>query len=373
MLWQTIAIGHCVVALNGPWAFHTGDDPHWADPAFDDAGWEAVDLTPTPGAHDPDVGLTGYVAGWTAKGHPGYSGVAWYRLRVIVDHPSGDTLALSGSPYVDDGYTVFVNGARVGSGGAPYSIQARYFVLPSFHTAPIAIRVWVAASTVRGSPEDAGGIHIAPSIGAIDTIRERYLSQWTQTLWGYIVDGVEPVAFMLLAVLALTLRQPWMSAALVLSSILRANQVTFYWGQFETTAVYDAIRLGVVPLIIGAWIMAWRAWFGVTRPWAAPVVVGGLVALMYVLPGARIASALLMLAIIIAGRRRWLAAVAAILVSIGLFAPELSSLHIPGIWFPFGVGVSRTQFAYAAFDLVLFALFAWTISTSLPETLPSTS
>ena len=45
-----------------------------------------------------------------------------------------------------------------------------------------------------------------------------------------------------------------------------------------------------------------------------------------------------------------------VLVSVGLFAQELSNLHIPGIWFPFGTGVSRAQFAYAAFDLAMFAL-----------------
>src|SRR5215472_4616650 len=120
MLLQTIVIGHCLVALNGPWRFHTGDDPRWADPAFDDARWEIVDLTPAPGAHDPDVGMTGYVPGWTARGHPAYAGVAWYRLHVTVDDPIGDTLALSGSPDVEDGYTIYVNGIRVGSGGAPY-------------------------------------------------------------------------------------------------------------------------------------------------------------------------------------------------------------------------------------------------------------
>jgi hypothetical protein len=116
--------------------------------------------------------------------------------------------------------------------------------------------------------------------------------------------------------------------------------------------------------------MAWRAWFGVRVPL---VIVGILVALTYVLPWARIACAVLMVAMIVAGRKYWLAALAAILISVGLFAPELSALHIPGIWFPFGVGVSRTQFAYAAFDAVLLALFAWTIFTSLPETSPSTS
>jgi hypothetical protein len=59
-----VALGHSLVALNGPWQFHTGDDPRWADPGYDDSAWETVDLTPATGAHDPDVGLAGYVPGW---------------------------------------------------------------------------------------------------------------------------------------------------------------------------------------------------------------------------------------------------------------------------------------------------------------------
>src|SRR5579862_9033373 len=139
---QAIMIGHCVVALNGPWAFHTGDDPRWAEPGFDDSRWETVDLTPAPGAHDPDVGLTGYVPGWTARGHPGYSGYAWYRLHVVLSggdtRTRGDTLAFNGPTAVDDGYTVFVNGHRLGKSGAPYSIQPRLFVLPPVDSAVIA-------------------------------------------------------------------------------------------------------------------------------------------------------------------------------------------------------------------------------------------
>ncbi len=53
---------------------------------------------------------------------------------------------------------------------------------------------------------------------------------------------------------------------------------------------------------------------------------------------------------------RWFVLPAILLVSIGLFARELSMLHIPGIWFPFGTGVSRTEYAYAAFDVALVVL-----------------
>src|ERR1700743_1458928 len=97
-------LGTAVVALNGPWKFHTGDDALWADPDFDDSSWESVDLTPHAGAHDGDGGLTGYVPVWQKGGHRGYSGYAWYRMRVALDVPAGESLALSGPPYVDSAY-----------------------------------------------------------------------------------------------------------------------------------------------------------------------------------------------------------------------------------------------------------------------------
>src|ERR1700679_957841 len=80
----SITIGQSVVALNGPWKFHTGDDPRWADPSFDVFAWETIALTPPPGAHDSDVGLSGYVPGWTSHGHKGYWGYAWYRMQMSV-------------------------------------------------------------------------------------------------------------------------------------------------------------------------------------------------------------------------------------------------------------------------------------------------
>src|ERR1700733_6896526 len=103
--------GQSLVPLNGPWKFTVGDSPidpatkHplWAQPGFDDSGWETVDLTPN-GLLDPLGGFSDYVKGWTARGHAGYSGYAWYRIRVQVTSQPGEKLALSGPPYVDDAY-----------------------------------------------------------------------------------------------------------------------------------------------------------------------------------------------------------------------------------------------------------------------------
>ena len=91
--------------------------PLWAEPGFDDSKWETVDLTPKEGSFDPTSGYSVYVPGWTAKGHSGYWGYAWYRIRVHVQERPGEKLALAGPSDVDDVYQVFDNGALVGSFG----------------------------------------------------------------------------------------------------------------------------------------------------------------------------------------------------------------------------------------------------------------
>jgi phosphoserine phosphatase RsbU/P len=57
---------HGVIDLDGPWRFQIGDDPSWADPAFDDSKWQTVQLSQT----------------LTDQGIDTYSGYAWYRLRL---------------------------------------------------------------------------------------------------------------------------------------------------------------------------------------------------------------------------------------------------------------------------------------------------
>src|ERR1017187_5176786 len=62
---QAAAI-HGVLDLDGPWRFHLGDDPKWADPNFDDSSWQTVKLgSPI-----------------TEQGVGPYTGYAWYRMRL---------------------------------------------------------------------------------------------------------------------------------------------------------------------------------------------------------------------------------------------------------------------------------------------------
>jgi len=397
-----ITLGHSTVALNGPWRFHVGDDDRWASPDFDDSAWETVDLTPAPGSHDGDVGLPGYVSGWSRRGHAGYTGYAWYRMRVVVDSDKDTPLALAGPTLVDSTYQLYVDGKRLGgpgvfSGTTPtvFGTRPSVFPLPASPARPhgylIAFRVWMDPSDAG---DDNGGIHVAPTIGDAEGIDRLHQVQWLQTFKGYVADAIEPLAFVLLALTVFALiacrtgdSYGWLVTALVLLALLRVNQVLFYWTPFLSLRCYDiATTVILKPLNLLAWTLAWRDWFRLNkRPWqryvlGALTVVYMVVALVgrpwsmpaihhdirlvadIMVEGVRLMYAALYLWIIGLGAIRsakltgHLAALSAILVGIGLFAVELNALGIPGIWFPFGTGVARGQYAYAAFIPLLFLL-----------------
>ena len=398
-----VTLGHSTVPLNAPWRFHVGDDPRWSSTDFDDSSWETVDLTPAPGAHDGDVGLPGYVSGWNPRGHAGYTGYAWYRLKVSVDGSADTPLRLAGPTLVDSTYQLYVDGKLLGGSGTftgaqptVFGVRPTVFTLPSSsstgtRTYLIAFRVWMDPVDAG---EDNGGIHVAPIIGDAASIDLLHQVQWLQTFKGYVVDAIEPIAFVLLALMVFGLiccrtgdSYRWMAAALIFLALLRANQAVFYWSDVLSSHNSDIGTTVILrPLVLATWTLAWRGWFGINRypwlprcisvltvvylvfallgrPWFMPDAPQGLkVAADTIVEGVRVAFAALYLWIIGLGVIRsvkpsaYLAALAAILVGIGLFATELNALGVPGIWFPYGTGVARGQYAYAAFIPLLFLL-----------------
>jgi len=402
-----VTLGHSTAPLNGPWRFHVGDDPLWSSPDFDDSSWETVDLTPAPGAHDGDVGLPGYVSGWNPRGHAQYTGYAWYRLKVSVDGGTDAPLHLAGPTLVDSTYQLYVDGKLLGGSGVftgtqptVFGVRPSVFPLPSSSggtkTYLIAFRVWMDPIDAG---EDNGGIHVAPIIGDAASIDLLHQVQWLQTFKGYVVDAIEPIAFVLLALMVFALMScgtgnsyRWLAAALILLALLRANNALFYWTDILSSRCSD-VGTNVIlrPLVLAAWTLAWRDWFGVSkyswlhrlisvltvvylvfalmgRPWVMPDAPHGLkMAADFIVEGIRVAYVALYLWMIGLGVLRsakpsaYLAALAAILVGIGLFATELNALGVPGIWFPYGTGVARGQYAYAVFIPLLF----WLILTRL--------
>lgn len=402
---QSISLGESTITLNGPWKFRTGDNPDWADSNFDDSRWENVDFKAPPGANDGDVGLPTYVPGWTAKGHAGYEGYAWYRIHLSIHQPADQALALLGPWAVDSAYQVYVNGVLLGGVGnfsVPVPVAHGYHY-PTFFALPgkaahgggvvIAIRTWMGPWAVNAP--GAGGIHIAPAIGEWGAVHAQYRLQWLKIFEGYVVDAVPGLLFFLMALMAICLwpvdranrAYLWFAAALVLSGIQRGNQAFFFWLQIETVRdfVYFIIVL-VGSLNFAAWTMAWRSWFKAYKPaWFPNMVAVLTIVLMIaqimvhpwlfhaVFPHTAIAALrdlitgvhlafLLALAWIVYqglrnhGREAWYAIPAVLAIGVVLFASELAAAHVPGIWFPFGVGLSLSECASVVFDVLLFAL-----------------
>ena len=124
------------------------------------------------------------------------------------------------------------------------------------------------------------------------------------------------------------------------------------------------------------WVLAWNRWCG--RPWRTVDVAAGVLALTSIVGAAtqsstltvvgRFGSIALFAAIIArivrSGPMRILATLVLALITVALFSRELlDPLGVPGIWFPFGIGVSRTQYLYAIILPLLAIVIARTMGS----------
>jgi hypothetical protein len=147
--------------LKGAFRFHAGDDPHYADPSFDDSGWPLLKSDQS----------------WYGQGYKNYSGFGWYRFRATV--PAGQQSLSLFIPHLEDSYAVYANGRLVGQvGGFPpqprlmlasnqvYAIPAS--VIPADRTVVFAVRVWRAP--IQGTT-DGAGFGDTPVLGEADAVR----------------------------------------------------------------------------------------------------------------------------------------------------------------------------------------------------------
>jgi hypothetical protein len=407
-----ITLGQAAVALNGPWKFTVGDSPVdpktgsplWAQPGFDDSGWETVDLTPKKGAKDPMWGTPGFVPGWTARGHAGYSGYAWYRMRVSCQAQGGRRLALAGPADIDDAYQAFSDGKLLGSFGnfsAPrpiiFNTQPRQFPLPETCAGPgtaqlFAFRVWMEPLTLLQNP-DAGGMHNAPLLGEAGVIALHDQSQWLELIRAYLIDAVQAVVFALLAVVAFSLilfdrSDPvyqWIGLLFLTTAVLEGGRAVASWTEWIPARLELLGNSFTLALIYGLWVMVWWVWFESEGSRWLPNVLAGLVVLtaasrilglefFFGLIPHSIALRLysfnqslrfvffgLLVWIVADGIRRkgldgWLILPVVVLRGVGAFGNELLRLHLLKNWFPFGVSVSPVAIANFAVAAVIALL-----------------
>jgi sigma-B regulation protein RsbU (phosphoserine phosphatase) len=169
-----------VASLDGLWRFHTGDDPAWADPNFDDSKWALL-------RSDED---------WARQGYKDYTGLAWYRFQVTV--PAGMDYVSLYLPHLFTCFEVYADGSHIGtygkmppdaiafSGGSGFLVYPLPTGVHGQHRVQIALRVWHWPGWVGvrgGGPQHGGGL-----VGASSEIEKRDTLGWSSELWSLAGD-----------------------------------------------------------------------------------------------------------------------------------------------------------------------------------------
>ena len=418
---ENVTLGQSAVPLYGPWKFTVGDSPldpatHqplWAEPGFDDSKWEDVDLTPKEGVIDPIVGISGYEPGWTAKGHPGYWGYAWYRIRVRLNARPGEKLALAGPSDLDDGYQIFANSSLLGSFGdfsgsrpVAYNTQPMMFSMPQPAvegptTMILAFRFWMHPNTLL--QVDSGGMHNAPLLGEAETVAAEYQARWLELCRSYATTPIFLLLDLLLALTAFCLAffdrsdrvYLWLGGVYLIATASNILFALSTWTQTLSGVAFNRITdVFLPPLSYAGWVMVWWVWFRLRRPAWIPGAALGLGLLLglsnalgenlwfTILPQAvsspfhavamvvRLVFTALQLWIVYQGIRLhgvegWLVLPVALLNGVNRFNTELLLLHLSVVWFPFGVAINLGTISSLLLPLVLTLLLLRRLNISL--------
>jgi sialate O-acetylesterase len=110
-----------IVSLSGSWKFSIGDDSKWANPSYDDSGWDQITV---PGK-------------WEDQGYNDYNGYAWYRKTFKVNGIPENTTIYLMLGRIDDADAVYLNGKEIGRNGTfpPNFVTAydrlRKYIIPA--------------------------------------------------------------------------------------------------------------------------------------------------------------------------------------------------------------------------------------------------
>lgn len=201
---RTTASADSAIPLNGPWKFHTGDNPQWAAVDFDDSAWQDYIIDPAHRVQSVAQAIESKpLPGWQQHGHPGYTGYAWYRICLQIP-PGTPALSLMMPRYVDDAYEVYFDGEKIGAFGklSGWRLvdppQARIFRLLAGSgpgAAVLAIRMWSQRDEALPSEHNQdGGLRSVPLVGPPQLLAIFQQSEQGQTwksLWpGWLLTAV---------------------------------------------------------------------------------------------------------------------------------------------------------------------------------------
>jgi hypothetical protein len=165
--------------ITAAWRFHIGDNPEWASPAFEDSQWSLLRMDKP----------------WNVQGYGGYSGYAWYRIRVQLP-ASGQPLAM-GLDRVGTSAEIYADGRLIGVMGRMRPTPEWLGHLPGEiviaplspelygRTTVVAIRAWESPRTA--SRFGAGSADL-PRLGTEQAIRQLHNFTFNLALLRYTPD-----------------------------------------------------------------------------------------------------------------------------------------------------------------------------------------
>ncbi len=397
-----ITLGRSMVALT-EWKFQPGDNPDYAQPAYDDSAWKLMSIEPRANYHDPYFSSDLYIPGWTARGYPNLTGYAWYRTRFKV-MGGNKNLWLEMPPDVDDVYQVYANGQLVGSMGkfTANHVTAFYshpeeFHLPTADTngdVVLALRFYMQPESVLWN-FGAGGMHAPPVIGLPDTVallQQRNQDVILHTDLSYLLLGLLALiagiaAFWIYRMDRSEQAYFWLALAFAMEAVVSISNFiasTTYWESYAANVlINDLIGSALGPLF---WLLFWAYWF---RLRAIRMVgrIGWTLVLLEVLTFSCLLQpvmgtliplgwthdlwllstiwtfvfAVLLVAVTVGGIRQdraegWTALPAVVLLGITLFSTDLEVIGVPVSYFPFGIRLGIGDVSLFVLILVVLGL-----------------
>ena len=221
-----------VTSLDGLWRFHTGDNPAWAGPSFDDSQWPLLRSDES----------------WTRQGYPSFNGYAWYRFKIEApgDGKPLDLLLTD----IANGYQLYVNGKLIGSAGSAtptrdpvFEALPAVFRLPpdnsGLRTIQVALRVWTYRPLASWAA--AGAFKEGSEVGNPDLLSGRLQLLQRAYAWAYVNEyGYGLFAALAgLAILSLFLLRPVEKEYLWFSVLLLAES--------SVAALHLMLNLGSMP------------------------------------------------------------------------------------------------------------------------------
>jgi hypothetical protein len=230
-------LGKGTTSLGGAWQFHLGDQAAWANPDFDDAGWEQIDIGKP----------------WGDQGHWAYTGYAWYRRHLeIKDQANGPVDVALYVPIASCSYEVYWNGRMIGrtlpmpGQSAESQPAAASFSLGAPGPGVLAFRAYSSPNDTT-TPGSGPGMANVPRLGNLEAIRNLATKERSSVVRRRLLTVAQILIygqlFLLGAVVWLRNRKQkllfWMSVFLLFSAVWTfQDPILFPWTQTNLFSSY---------------------------------------------------------------------------------------------------------------------------------------